>query len=399
MRSARLGLCGMVLLLAVAPAMAQKSYGPGVTDTEIKLGNTAPYSGPVSAASTVAKSVAAYFDKINAEGGINGRKINFITVDDGYAPPKTVEATRRLVESDQVLAFVGSVGTPPQLAVRKYLNDRKVPQLFVGSGSSLFHDAQSSPWSLGSSPSYEFEGRLDAKHFAQVLPGARVAVLSQNDDFGREFLRGFKAALPQGLTIVAEQTYETSDPTVDSQILALKGSGATAFALFATQKFAAQAIRRAHEIDWKPKIILPGVIASIGAVLTPAGIENSIGVITATTSKDSNDPRLQQDPGVAAYVEWFRKYNTKVDFRDSQAAQGGYIDAQLMVAILKACGNELTRESVMRHAASLKDIRLPIFIDGIAVNTTSTDYSLFRQLQFQSFNGKSWDLVGRIVSD
>jgi branched-chain amino acid transport system substrate-binding protein len=387
------------MLLAMTPAMAQKSYGPGVSDTEIKLGNTAPYSGPVSAASTVAKSIAAYFDKVNAEGGVNGRKINFISIDDGYAPPKTVEATRRLVESDQVLALVGSVGTPPQLAVRKYLNDRKVPQLFVGSGSSLFHDAKSSPWSLGSSPSYEFEGRLDAKHFGQMLPGARIAILSQNDDFGREFLRGFKATLPQGLTIAAEQTYETSDPTVDSQILALKGSDATAFALFATQKAAAQAIRRAHEIGWKPKIIMPGVIASIGAVLTPAGIEASTGVITATTSKDTNDPRLQQDPGVAAYIAWFKQYNTKVDIRDSQAAQGGYIDAQLMVAILKACGDELTRENVMKHAASLKDVRLPIFIDGIAANTTPEDYSLFRQVQFQSFNGKSWDVVGGIIAD
>jgi branched-chain amino acid transport system substrate-binding protein len=393
------GLCGLALVLLATPAMAQKTYGPGVSDTEIKLGNTAPYSGPVSAASTVAKSVAAYFDKINAEGGINGRKLNFISVDDGYAPPKTVETTRRLVENDQVLALVGSVGTPPQLAVRKYLNDRKVPQLFVGSGSTLFHDAKSSPWSLGSSPSYEFEGRLDAKQFALMLPKARVAVLYQNDDFGKEFLRGFKDALPQGLTIVAEQSYETSDPTVDSQIVALKGSGADAFALFATQKAAAQAIRHAHDVDWKPKIIMPGVIASIGAVLTPAGIENSIGVITATTSKDTNDPRLENDPGVAAYIAWFKQYNTKVDIRDSQAAQGGYIDAQIMVAILRDCGDELTRENVMRHAASLTNIKLPIFIDGIAVNTTPTDYSLFRQVQFQSFNGKSWDLVGGLVSD
>jgi branched-chain amino acid transport system substrate-binding protein len=347
----------------------------------------------------VAKSIAAYFDKINAEGGVAGRKLTFISVDDGYATPKTVEATRRLVENDQVLALVGSVGTPPQLAVRKYLNDRKVPQLFIGSGSALFHDAQSSPWSIGSSPSYEFEGRLAAKHFAQILPGARVAVLYQNDDFGKEFLRGFKAALPQDLKIVAAESYETSDPTVDSQIVTLKASGATAFALFATQKFAAQAIRRAHDVDWQPKIILPGVIASIAAVLQPAGIENSIGVITATTTKDTNDPRLEHDPAVADYVAWFKKYNTKVDIRDSQAAQGGYVDAQLMVAILKACGDDLTRENVMRHAASLKDVRLPIFIDGIAVTTTPTDYSLFRQMQFQSFNGQSWDLVGGIVSD
>jgi branched-chain amino acid transport system substrate-binding protein len=390
---------GLVLALIAAPAQAQKNYGPGVSDSEIKLGNTAPYSGPVSAASTVAKSVAAYFDKINAEGGINGRKLSFISIDDGYAPPKTVEATRRLVESDQVLALVGSVGTPPQLAVRKYLNDRRVPQLFIGSGSSLFHDPQSSPWSLGSSPSYYAEGRLAAKHFAEILPGAKVAVLSQNDDFGKEFLRGFKEALPADLKIVAEETYETSDPTVDSQIVALKGSGATAFALFATQKAAAQAIRRANAIDWKPKIIMPGVIASIAAVLEPAGIEASIGVITATVSKDVNDPRLQQDPAVIEYLAWAKTYNTKVDVRDSQASTGGYIDAQLMVAILKACGDDLTRENVMRHASNLDNVKLPIFLDGITAVTTPTDYRLFRQIQFQSFNGKSWDRNGPIVGE
>ena len=390
---------GLALGLIAAPALAQKNYGPGVSDSEIKIGNTAPYSGPVSAASTVAKSIAAYFDKVNAEGGVNGRKLVFISLDDGYAPPKTVEATRRLVESDQVLALVGSVGTPPQLAVRKYLNDRKVPQLFIGSGSSLFHDAQASPWSLGSSPSYAAEGRLGAKHLAATMPDARVAILSQNDDFGREFLRGFKEALPANLKIVAEETYETTDPTVDSQIVALKASGANAFALFATQKASAQAIRRAYAIDWKPKIMMPGVIASIAAVLEPAGIEASIGVVTATVSKDVNDPRLQQDPAVRDFLAWSKTYNTKVDPRDSQAATGGYIDAQLMVAILKSCGDDLTRENVMRHASNLAGVKLPIFLDGVAVATTPTDYRLFRQMQFQSFNGKSWDRNGPLVSE
>jgi branched-chain amino acid transport system substrate-binding protein len=389
----------LALTLIAAPAMAQKHYDPGASDTTIKLGNTGPYSGPVSAASTVSKSIAAYFDKVNADGGINGRKIDFISLDDGYAPPRAVEATRRLVESDQVLAMVGSVGTPPQLAVRKYLNDRKVPQLFLATGASAFFDPKLSPYSIGGALSYVTEARVLAKHLGQIMPGSKVAVLYQNDDFGKDFLRGFKDALPANLKIAAEASYETSDPSVDSQIIALKASNAEVLALFATQKFSAQAIRRAREAEWKAKIFVPSVIASIAAVLAPAGIENSTGVITASIAKDSNDPRLGNDPDIVEYFDWFKKYNTKVDIKDSQAATGGYIDAHLMVAVLKAAGDDLTRENVMRQVANLHGARVPMLLDGITANTTPTDYNIFRQMQFQTFNGKSWDLTGGIVSD
>jgi branched-chain amino acid transport system substrate-binding protein len=387
------------LLTVAAPALAQKSYGPGVTDSAIKLGNTGPYSGPVSAASTVSKSIAAYFDKVNADGGINGRKIEFLSVDDGYAPPKALEATRRLVESDQVLAMVGSVGTPPQLAVRKYLNDRKVPQLFLATGASAFFDPKTSPWSMGGSVSYAMEGRVLAKHFAETMPGAKVAVLMQNDDFGKDFLRGFTEALPKTVTIVAQQSYETSDPSVDSQIIALKDSNADILALFATQKFAAQGIRRAREAGWKAKIFVPSIIASIAAVLTPAGIENSKGVLTASYVKDSNDPGVAQDPDVVAYFDWFKTYNTKVDIKDSQAATGGYMDAHFMVEVLKGAGDTLTRENIMRQVTSFHDLRVPMMLDGITASTSPTDYNMIRQMRFQTFNGTSWDPEGGIVSE
>ncbi len=389
----------LLAALAAMPALAQKSYGPGVTDTSIKLGNTGPYSGPVSAASTVSKSIAAYFDKINDEGGVNGRKIEFISLDDGYSPPRTVEATRRLVESDQVLAMIGSVGTPPQLAVRKYLNDRKVPQLFLGTGASLFFDPMASPWSIGGALSYDAEARALAKYLGRTMPGSKVAVLLQNDDFGKDFLRGFKEALPKNLSIVAEQSYETSDPSVQSQIIALKQSNADILALFATQKFSAQAIRNAREAGWKAKIFVPSVISSIAAVLRPAGIENSKGVLSAAIAKDSNDPRLSSDPDIVEYFAWFKKYNTKVNIKDSQAATGGYIDAHMMVAVLKAAGDNLTRENIMHQVTSLNGLRVPMILDGITANTTPTDYNIFRKMQFQTFNGDSWDHAGPLVNE
>ena len=396
-----LATCGLIAALAAAPAQAQKHYDPGATDTTIKLGNTGPYSGPVSAASTVSKSIAAYFDKVNADGGINGRKVEFISLDDGYAPPKAVEMTRRLVESDQVLAMVGSVGTPPQLAVRKYLNDRKVPQLFLATGASLFFDAKQSPYSIGGSLSYDKEARVLAKHIGDLMPdsGTKIAVLIQNDDFGKDFLHGFKEALPKTFTIAAEASYETSDPSVNSQIIQLKESNAGMLVLFATQKFSAQAIRAAREAGWKAKIFVPSVIASIAAVLTPAGIENSTGVITAAIAKDSNDPRIAGDKDVAEYFDWFKTYNTKVEIKDSQAATGGYIDAHLMVDVLKAAGNDLTRENLMRQVTSMKGVRVPMLLDGITANATPNDYNIFQQMRFQQFNGKSWDAIGNVVSE
>ncbi len=390
-----------VLALIAAPAMAQKQYDPGASDTTIKLGNTGPYSGPVSAASTVSKSIAAYFDKVNADGGINGRKIEFISLDDGYAPPKAVEATRRLVESDQVLAMMGSVGTPPQLAVRKYLNDRKVPQLFLATGASAFFDPKLSPWSIGGSLSYFTEGRVLAKHIDELMPasGTKIAVLIQNDDFGKDFLQGFKEGLPGKFTIAAQASYETSDPSVNSQIIQLKASNAEMLVLFATQKFSAQAIRAARESGWKARIFVPSIIASIAAVLAPAGIENSTGVVTAAITKDSNDPSMATDKDIVEYYDWFKRYNTKVDIKDSQAATGGYIDAHLMVEVLKEAGDTLTRENVMRLVLSMKGVRVPMLLDGITANTTPTDHNIFTQMRFQTFNGKSWDALGGIVSE
>jgi branched-chain amino acid transport system substrate-binding protein len=402
MKTTAFAACGLIVAtLAVLPAQAQKKYDPGASDTTIKLGNTGPYSGPVSAASTVSKSIGAYFDQVNAEGGINGRKIEYISVDDGYAPPKAVEATRRLVESDQVLAMIGSVGTPPQLAVRKYLNDRKVPQLFLATGASLFFDPKQSPWSIGGALSYDEEARVLAKHIGDLMPGSgtKIAVLMQNDDFGKDFLAGFKDALPKTFTIAAIASYETSDPSVNSQIIQLKASDAGMLMLFGTQKFCAQAIRAAREAGWKAKIFVPSVIASIAAVLTPAGIENSTGVLTAAIAKDSNDPKLASDQDIVAYYDWFKKYNTKVDIKDSQAATGGYIDAHLMVEVLKAAGDNLTRENVMKQVTSMKGVRVPMLLDGITANTSPTNYNIFTQMQFQTFNGQSWDKVGGIVSE
>jgi branched-chain amino acid transport system substrate-binding protein len=399
MKRIMLGIGAAILALAAMPALAQKSYGPGVSDTEIKIGNTAPYSGPVSAASTVAKSLAAYFDKVNAEGGVNGRKINFLSVDDGYSPPKTVEETRRLVDQEHVLLMLGSVGTPSQLAVRRYLNQQKVPQLFIASGSGAFYEPETSPWSMSSTPSYYAEGKVIAKHLSKTMPGVTIALLFQNDDFGKEFARGIKEELSDGAKIVAETSYETSDPTVDSQIVMLQASGANVLALMATQKAAAQGIRKAFDSGWRPKIVLPSVIASTAAVLQPAGLDKSVGVIAATYRKDPADPHFAQDPAVVEYSEWFKKYNTKVDPGDSAAAIGGYIAGQLMVAVLKSCGEDLSRENVLKHATNLNAVRVPVLLEGITVTTTPTDYNLIKQMQFQSFNGKGWDLYGSIVSN
>jgi branched-chain amino acid transport system substrate-binding protein len=401
MKRTALAAGGLIAALMAQPALAQKTYDPGASDTTIKLGETGPYSGPVSAASAFSKSLGAYFDKVNAEGGVNGRKIDYISLDDGYSPPKTVELTRRLVESDQVLAIVGSVGTPPQLAVRKYLNERKVPQLFLGTGASLFYDAKQSPWSIGGSTSYVEEARLLAKHLAEVMPGAgtRIAVLMQNDDFGKDFMAGFKEALPGTFTIAAVASYETSDPTVSSQIIQLKDSGAGMLMLFATQKFAAQAIRGARDAGWKAKIFVPSVISSIGAVMMPAGIENATGVLTSAIAKDPYDPRLADDKDMIQFYDWFKKFNTKVDMKDSQSATGAFVDGALMVTALKAAGDTLTRENLMRQVMTMKGLHAPMMLDGITVNTSPTDYTLYKQMQFQIFNGTSWDKVGGIVSE
>jgi branched-chain amino acid transport system substrate-binding protein len=391
---------GLLLALTITPAFAQKNYGPGASDTEIKIGSTGPYSGPVSMASTVTKSFAAYFDKVNAEdGGINGRKINVITGDDGYVPPRTVEQTRKMVEQDNVLFLADSVGTPTQLAVRQYLNDRKVPQLFPASGAAPFFDPQKSPWTVGFAPSSYTEGRLIGKFVSQTMPGAKIAVLFQNDDLGKDFLSGAKETLSNGATIVAQQSYEVSDPTINSQIVSLQASNADVLFAFATQKAAAQAIRHSAEIGWKPKIFIPSIVSSISLVLQPAGLDNSKGVFTATYVKDPTSPTWEKDPDVQAFVAWVKKYDTSVDVRDSFAASGGYMVGILVEKILKAAGNDLSRDNILKQATNLQNVSLPILLPGVTVNTSPTDRRSIKQMQFQSFDGQNWVLSGGLVSD
>ncbi len=399
----RKGFIGAAILAALSfaadPASAQKKYDPGASDSEIKIGNTAPYSGPVAAASTVPKSMSAYFDKVNAEGGINGRKIKFISEDDGYVPPKTVEKTRKLVEQDQVLFTSGSIGTAQQLAVVKYLNDKKVPQLFVATGAAQFYDYKTYPWSLGFTPSYYLEGRLVGKYIAQTAPSAKIAVLLQNDDLGKEYLRGLKETIGDKAKIVLELTYEVMDPTIDSQIAQLKATGADLFVPIATQRFAALSIRRAYDTDWKPKIIVPAIAGTIAAVMQPAGLEKSVGVVAPTMYKDVGDPRWANDKGMMDYKDWAQKSSATVNVNDSYAATGGYFIAQATEHVLKAAGNDLTRENLLKVATNIPKMSFPMLLPSITVSTSPTNREPIRQMQFQRFNGKGWEHVGGIVTD
>ncbi|HEY3916206.1 MAG TPA: ABC transporter substrate-binding protein [Stellaceae bacterium] len=390
----------LALAAMTAPAVAQKNYGPGASDTEVKIGSTGPYSGPVSMASTVTKSFAAYFDKVNTEeGGVNGRKINVITADDGYSPPRTVEETRKLVEQDGVLFMADSVGTPTQLAVRQYLNDRKIPQLFPATGAAPFYDPQKSPWTVGFAPSNYTEGQLVGKNVSETMPGAKIAVLYQNDDLGKDFLRGARETLGNGAAIVGEQSYEVTDPTIDSQIVSLQATGANVLFAFATQKAAAQAIRHSAEIGWKPRIFIPSIVSSISQVLQPAGLDNSKGVYTATYVKNPTSPAWANDPDVKDFIAWVKKYDTSVDVRDSFAASGGYMAGILIEKILKAAGNDLSRENILKQATNLHDVALPMLLPGITVNTSPTDYRSIKQMQFEYFDGTNWVLTGKIVSE
>jgi branched-chain amino acid transport system substrate-binding protein len=400
MRVHGLAACAAVMLMvgfSGTLAAAEKKYDPGVSDTEIKLGGTGPFSGPVSVAGSLVKSVAAYFTKVNADGGINGRTVTYLTEDDGYVPPKAVEVTRKLVEQDQVLLMVGSIGTPGQLAVRRYLNDRKIPQLFIATGSTGFYQPDVSPWTLGNSVTYYGEGRLIAKHIDETMSAAKVAILFQNDDFGRDYLRGVEDGIADKAKIARQVSYEVTDPTVDSQIATLKSSGAEILIALATPKAASQAIRRAYDTGWKPKIFIPSAAAQIEGVLLPAGFEKSIGVISASFRKDPADPRWEHDPEMVAFLDWKKTYNSGVT--DMALASAGYDAARLMADILKECGDELTRENVMKHATNLRDRHTPLMLPGILLNTTPTDYRIVRQMQFQRFNGKNWELYGSIVSD
>jgi branched-chain amino acid transport system substrate-binding protein len=393
------GLAAASLVLASGLAFAAGQYGPGVSDTEIKIGNTMPYSGPASAYGAIGKAETAYFAMINDQGGINGRKINFISRDDGYSPPKTVELVRQLVEEEHVLLLFNTLGTPPNSAIRGYLNDNKVPQLFVATGADKWNDPKHYPWTMGWQPSYRVEARIYARYILKNLPNAKIAVLYQNDDFGKDYLVGLREGLGDKADkmIVATQTYETTDPTVDSQIVALQGSGADVLLTAAIPKFAAQAIRKVYDIGWKPTHFLTNVSASVKAVLQPAGPEKGVGIISAGYLKEPTDPQWQDTPEYKEWLAWMKKYNTSGNVADGNNVSG-YSFAQTLVAVLKASGDNLTRENVMKQAASIHNMTLPMLLPGIVVSTSADDFAPVKQMQLEKFDGTTWRLFGEVIS-
>jgi len=390
----------VAIALSASSASAQKKYDPGATDTEIKIGQTVPFSGPASAYATIGKAQAAYFNMINAQGGVNGRKINLIQYDDAYSPPKAVEQVRKLVESDEVLLTFQIIGTPSNAAVQKYLNAKKVPQLFAATGASKFTDPKNFPWTLGFNPNYFVEGRIYGQYILKQYPNAKVGVLYQNDDLGKDYLNGIKSGLGDkaATMIVAEASYEVSDPTIDSQILKLKAAGADLFFSASTPKFAAQAIKKNAELGWKPVHILDINATSVGAVMQPAGLEASKGVISVNYGKDPLDPTWKDDPGMKRYFDFMAKYFPEGD-KNSNFNSYGYSTAQLMVDVLKQCGDDLTRENVLKQATNLKNVQLDLALPGILGNTTPNDYRVNKQLQMMRFNGERWELFGPIIED
>jgi branched-chain amino acid transport system substrate-binding protein len=368
-------------------------------DTTIKIGNTAPYSGPASAYGTIARAESAYFQMLNDNGGINGRKIDFLTLDDGYAPAKTVEQTRRLVEQDEVVALFSSVGTAPNIAVQKYLNLKKVPQLFVSSGATRWNDPEHFPWTVGFNPTYEQEGRIYAEYILKTKPNAKIAMIIPNEDAGKDYLKGFKDGLGEHIgQLVAQTTYLTTDPTIDSQMVLMKDSGADVFFAEATPKFAAQAIRKAASMGWKPLIILPTVSNSFGAVLEPAGLEHSTGVITGLYLKDPNDPRWASDPGMKDWHAWMQKYQPNASTGDLFNVQG-YTVAQVMATVLANCKDDVSRDNIIKQASSLDHLALPMLLPGITVHTEPGNVTPIRQMQMARFDGKSWVLMGDVLGE
>jgi branched-chain amino acid transport system substrate-binding protein len=401
MRSSKLhaaALAAAVFALTSSTALAQKKYDTGATDTEIKIGNIMPYSGPASAYGVIGKTEQAYFNKINAEGGINGRKIKFISYDDSYSPPKAVEQARKLVESDEVLVVFNPLGTPSNSAIQKYLNAKKVPQLFVATGATKWNDPKDFPWTMGWQPSYQSEARIYAKYLLKEKPDGKIAVLYQNDDFGKDYLKGLKDGLgSKSSMITAEESYETTEPSIDGHIVKVKATGADVFISITTPKFAAQAIKKLAEIDWHPLHIVSNVSASVGGVLQPAGYENAQGMLSAAYAKDGADPQWDSDPGMKKFFEFLAKYYPEANKLDGSVVYG-YGVAQTLVQVLKQCGDDLTRENIMKQAASLKDFETDTLLPGIKINTSPTDFAPISQLQMMRFKGEKWDLFGDIIS-
>ena len=397
-RSALRAGVAIVSIIAVTPVLAQKKYGPGVTDTEIKIGNIMPYSSPASAYAVIGKADAAYFEMINDQGGINGRKINFISYDDAYSPPKTVEQARKLVESDEVLLIFQPLGTAGNSAIQKYLNAKKVPQLFVASGATKWGDPKNFPWTMGFQPNYQSEGRIFAKYILDHHKDGKIAGLYQNDDFGKDILKGLRDGLGASASmIISEATYETSEPTADSQVVKLRSSGADIFVDIAAPKFAAQSIKKLAEMNWKPVHFLSSVAGSIGSVLRPAGLDNSKGVLSTAYTKEATDPAWRDDPKMKKWHAFMDKYLPKAD-REDNGYISGAMAAQTLVEVLTRCGDDLTRENVMRQAAGLKDYEVDVLLPGIKLNTSPTDFYPIEQMQMRRFNGQAWELFGPVIT-
>ena len=382
----------------VKHAQAQNKYDTGATDTEIKIGQTMPYSGPASAYGTIGKTEQAFIKMINDQGGIKGRKINLISLDDAYSPPKTVEQVRKLVEHDEVLFLWQNLGSAHNSAIHKYVNQKKIPHIFIATGSTKFSDPKNFPWTMSGNTACQTEAQIYARYLLKTKPDAKIAVLYQNDDFGKDLLRGLKDGLgAKASMIVAEASYEAADPTVDSQILSLKDAGADTLFTFATPKFASQTIRKVYDIGWKPFHFMSYVSQSVTAVLMPAGLEKSVGLITSSNVKDINDPQWANSSDVKTYQEFMKKYYPGGDPKDSINVYG-FIQANLLVQTLKQCGNDLTRENVMRQAANLKNVELPMLLPSIKVNTSPTDFFPFEQLQLQKFDGEEWKTFGEMIN-
>ena len=392
----QLALLAMLgLAVTLGPAAAQT---PGVTATEVKIGNTNPYSGPASAYGTIGKALGAYFKKVNDEGGVNGRKINYITYDDSYSPPKAVEMVRKLVEQDEVAALFQTLGTPTNTAIHKYVNQQKVPHLFVATGATKWNDPKNFPWTMGWQPNYQTEGKIYAAYILKNFPDAKIGILYQNDDYGKDYRKGLHDGLGEAAKkmIVLEQTYEVTDPTIDSQIVNLKNSGANVFFNVTIPKFAVQAIKKSHDIGWKPAHFLNNVSSSLATVLKPAGLDASKGLITALYMKEITDPQWKNDKGFLDWVAFMKKYYPDGAL-DDQGNAFGYTVAQAMTLVLKQCGNDLSRENILKQAENLKNVEFPLLLPGVKVNTSPTDHAPIEQEQLAKFDGERWVLFGELL--